>query len=1154
MSDKYQPNQVVESQLELEDMASPELADADSGATEPNPSAEIVIEDAVSEDADADAVEASADAPVEADGVTPPDSESETEEKEKDSASSDAKASYVNISALDAPKSSIGERVGGMIAPIGAFFKGRGWLAGGMIVVLLVAFLFLPPVSLAQRITSGGGFDVLTAENPTLEHADGINVAIDPQAEGKLRVKLSAIPEADFTLEVSDAETLAAVEAIPQHLEPQSPYYNLEVRGQESGPATLQVDVPNGAEPWETLDLYTWDGEGWRWIPSQLDPTGNDGNGALTTEVEVLPSSLIVMQTRLVQQKIIAEVSNLPLNGAESVLTEADVPGLLIGTLGGVNGDVSKLAAAGQGQSFDVAPLVRNWAPERDPNWALVQDMLSSEADSVKHIENLITLTQANNHSGVVLDYRAVQVEDRAAYAEFVQALAAEFHTQNLWLGVIVDTPQQVGGEFDSGGYDWQALGEAVDQLRVVMPLDPQAYVAGGEAEQLLAWGTTQVDRYKLLPIYSTLSTDGQKLITLNEVLSPLAEIQSTQTLTDSVEPGEDLGFTLGEALMVESDASGATQVRVGKTALWLGTPQWLHARMNLSSRFNLGGVVLRDLEDLGNAPNLVAAIADYQAQIEGAAYPLPQIIWEVTAPDGKAMQISAPLTETQLAWTSPEVTGTYKIAAQVSGLDKGSLELTVASAVVLTDTETTDGDVIAAGTTTGPLGQEGEPETADDTLAAAFVADVTIPDNTHFDKGEAFVKTWRLKNSGAQEWPAATVLHFTNGDQMGASAEVEVGKVSSGETVDISVDMVAPDADGSFKGVWSLMSDGKAVAGGGVMVLIKAGEEPEPTPAPTAPTTPPTGPVTPVSGGSFELGGHVRDMGMPYAEKMHYSGMTWAKVQIRYGEGGTDMINAAAANGFKIQLSALGAPSMVTEPGFEQNYANWVAGLAAAGAQAIEIWNEPNIDREWQIGYISPQAYTNLLCAAYTAIKAANPSTAVISAAPAPTGFFGGCGPNGCDDQYWMEGLYNAGAANCMDYIGAHHNAGATAPSARSGHPTGSPHHSWYFLPQTELYYNIFRGTRQLFYTEMGYASQEGVSTFSDGFAWARGINNAQQAAWLAEAASLGSSSGMVRCIIVWNIDFSRYGTDPQDGFAIIRPGGGCAACESLHSVLGTR
>jgi hypothetical protein len=45
-----------------------------------------------------------------------------------------------------------------------------------------------------------------------------------------------------------------------------------------------------------------------------------------------------------------------------------------------------------------------------------------------------------------------------------------------------------------------------------------------------------------------------------------------------------------------------------------------------------------------------------------------------------------------------------------------------------------------------------------------------------------------------------------------------------------------------------------------------------------------------------------------------------------------------------------------------------------------------------------------------------------------------------------------------------------------------------------------------------------------------------------------------MVRCIIVWNIDYVRYGYDPQDGYAIIRPGGGCPACEALHNVLGTR
>ncbi|MBN1315518.1 MAG: hypothetical protein JXA42_08620, partial [Anaerolineales bacterium] len=239
----------------------------------------------------------------------------------------------------------------------------------------------------------------------------------------------------------------------------------------------------------------------------------------------------------------------------------------------------------------------------------------------------------------------------------------------------------------------------------------------------------------------------------------------------------------------------------------------------------------------------------------------------------------------------------------------------------------------------------------------------------------------------------------------------------------------------------------------------------------------------------------------------------------------------------------------------FHSDYGAWVADLAAAGADAIEVWNEPNFESEWPKGQVSPAAYTELLCSSYNAIKSANSGTAVISAAPAPTGYYGGCSSNGCDDLPWLEGIYNAGSANCMDYIGAHHTAGATSPSANSGHPGdhGSGLHILYFLPQTQLYYDTFSGSRKLFYTSMGYASQEGVPTFADWFSWARDIGNAEQAAWLAEAVTLSRTTGMVRCIIVWNIDFTQdAGDDPQNGYAIIRPDGSCPACSSLAAAMG--
>ncbi len=34
---------------------------------------------------------------------------------------------------------------------------------------------------------------------------------------------------------------------------------------------------------------------------------------------------------------------------------------------------------------------------------------------------------------------------------------------------------------------------------------------------------------------------------------------------------------------------------------------------------------------------------------------------------------------------------------------------------------------------------------------------------------------------------------------------------------------------------------------------------------------------------------------------------------------------------------------------------------------------------------------------------------------------------------------------------------------------------------------------------------------------------------------------------MIVWNVDFTGYGSDPQAGYAMIRPDGSCPACEAL-------
>ena len=337
--------------------------------------------------------------------------------------------------------------------------------------------------------------------------------------------------------------------------------------------------------------------------------------------------------------------------------------------------------------------------------------------------------------------------------------------------------------------------------------------------------------------------------------------------------------------------------------------------------------------------------------------------------------------------------------------------------------------------------------------------------------------------------------------------------------------------------------------------VLQVPGAPPPAEPAAPAPTGAPL-PSTANTGG-FELGGQALSFAHP--GHMKNARMTWVKRQVKWhgnepASNFQHLIDSAHSNGFRVLLSVIGEKGQIAgnPGGFYQSFANFLAGLARGGADGIEVWNEMNIDREWPAGQISGANYVQMLSAAYNAIKSANPGTLVISGAPAPTGFFQGCGPNGADDDCFLRQMAAAGAANYMDCVGVHYNAGIVPPDATSGAPVGSSgHYSWY-LPRMMTLYRSFFPTKPLCFTELGYLSGEGYAPLPGGFAWAAGNSVAEQAAWLAGAVHRLRGSGYVRLYIVWNVDATYYAADPQAGYAIVRPGGGCPACDSLRVAMG--
>jgi len=112
-------------------------------------------------------------------------------------------------------------------------------------------------------------------------------------------------------------------------------------------------------------------------------------------------------------------------------------------------------------------------------------------------------------------------------------------------------------------------------------------------------------------------------------------------------------------------------------------------------------------------------------------------------------------------------------------------------------------------------------------------------------DPGQGFTKIWRLQNSGECVWRSGYSVRFFYGSQMGAPETIPLPQnVAHGETVEISVDMIAPNGPGTYQGNWKLSNGSGQLFGIGpngnapfwVRIVVK--QPPTPTPSPTSTPT----------------------------------------------------------------------------------------------------------------------------------------------------------------------------------------------------------------------------------------------------------------------------------------------------------------------------
>ncbi len=945
-------------------------------------------------------------------------------------------------------------------APVEAREKRSGcgcgcWVAALLTFLLVVALigvgLFLPPINLYQKLF-GVQYTMISANaNAIASNDKSLTMIVDPADVGQgFGVALNAVPMEALNPTTEPPQVAISMAAVPVNLALQSPVYRIDTTGTKPGSVSYSVRLPSTVGSADVLDLYAWNATSGKWdfVPSHFD-----GSGALTTTLNIVPDQLALFQSAPqdqptvlvsvdVTQTLTPDVAKLA-----TIVAPAGLQPTLQGTLTG-----SLAAGFDLNAGYLVMPAIRNFTDPRAVDTDTVAAILGNSTLRSDHVTQLIAFARGG-YDGVMIDYRSVPVDQRDNFSAFVKDLATNLHGLGLGLGVVVPAAQNVAGSWDTGAYDWRAIGSAADFVEVDFGLDPSAFTPGKDrlVEAMLRWGVGEVNRHKLLLGLSARSvqqvngeftsvSDEQALAGLGDV-----KIEAQKTEADTVEPGTEIRASLdgfkaqsGDDKTIHTPYIDYVDDKGNAVArMWLATADALRFRMDRTADFALRGVAFSDLLAGSVAPSVLQGVMDYKVQLPSTSAERQLALrWRIQGADGTVGEVNTGLNDPLVA-TIKAPDGNYAINVDVVGAEK---------------------DVPRSG------------------AAVAVFAPTVTP----------------------TELPSPTPTATPEPTRIAATARPAAPPAAA-----------APAAN----------------AAGGIAV------------------------------GNFEYGGQVTNVGTGAAGAMQHGGMNWMKVQIKYnsgdGAGGAGAAIAGAhSRGFKILLSVVGNKDQLAAggDGYIGQYASFVGQVAAQGPDAIEVWNEANLDREWPTGQISGAAYVNVLRQAYQAAKGANGGVMIVSGAPAPTGAEAAFPGQVWNDNHWLGDVVANGGLQYMDCLGAHYNEGIIGPTQTGGDPRDG-YYTRYFWGMVNTYWSITGGQKPICFTELGYLSPEGLGPLPGSFAWAANVTVAQQAAWIAQAAALASQSGKVRLMIVWNVDFSVYGSDPQAGYAIIRPGGGCPACDALAS-----
>ena len=215
-------------------------------------------------------------------------------------------------------------------------------------------------------------------------------------------------------------------------------------------------------------------------------------------------------------------------------------------------------------------------------------------------------------------------------------------------------------------------------------------------------------------------------------------------------------------------------------------------------------------------------------------------------------------------------------------------------------------------------------------------------------------------------------------------------------------------------------------------------------------------------------------------------------------------------------------------------------SGSPIGRVHAIEIWNEPNVEREWAnlpINASSAADYVRLLGGAYEAAHAADPNILVLTAGLSPNGVTNG---HSADDLEYLKWMYAAGLQGKFDVLGAHANTQAPEVAAPLGSLKDFPHPSFYFRRVEQLRDLMVEhgdSAKRIWLTEWGWTTD----TVHPDFAWFA-VSESKQADNLVDGLRYAREhwAAWIGVMSVWTLPDPTWGKDREEyWWAIANPDG---------------